>query len=134
MSLIPKLDYLLEVALYVENLGHATEFYRSTLGLEVIDSDERIHALGVGGRQLLLLCKKGASVNPPRGSHDAEGRQHIAFAIPPSELPAWREWLGQRGVALEETRRWARGGVSLYFRDPDDHLIELATPGVWSVY
>jgi len=25
------------------------------------------------------------------------------------------------------------GGWSLYFRDPDRHLIELATPGTWSV-
>ena len=23
---------------------------------------------------------------------------------------------------------------SIYFRDPDGHLLELATPGLWSVY
>jgi hypothetical protein len=28
----------------------------------------------------------------------------------------------------------ARGGTSLYFRDPDDHFVELATPGLWSIY
>ena len=27
---------------------------------------------------------------------------------------------------------WEAGGRSLYFRDPDGHLLELATPGVWS--
>ena len=35
-----------------------------------------------------------------------------------------------RGVA---TTRLA-AGRSIYFRDPDGHLLELATPGLWSVY
>jgi len=30
--------------------------------------------------------------------------------------------------------KWSRGGESLYFRDPDDHLVELATPGIWATY
>jgi catechol 2,3-dioxygenase-like lactoylglutathione lyase family enzyme len=29
---------------------------------------------------------------------------------------------------------WPLGGTSLYFRDPDGHLLELATPGIWAVY
>jgi len=27
-----------------------------------------------------------------------------------------------------------RGGHSIYFRDPDGHLLELATPGLWAIY
>ena len=34
-------------------------------------------------------------------------------------------------VDVELTRAWPRGGRSLYFRDPDHHLIELASPGIW---
>jgi catechol 2,3-dioxygenase-like lactoylglutathione lyase family enzyme len=30
--------------------------------------------------------------------------------------------------------RWPRGGESIYFRDPDGHLVELATPGLWDNY
>ncbi|MDQ3753396.1 MAG: glyoxalase, partial [Acidobacteriota bacterium] len=30
--------------------------------------------------------------------------------------------------------KWNRGGTSLYFRDPDNHLLELATPGLWAIY
>jgi len=30
--------------------------------------------------------------------------------------------------------KWPRGGTSLYFRDPAGHLVELATPGLWSTY
>ena len=37
-------------------------------------------------------------------------------------------------IAIEEKKKWERGGQSLYYRDPDRHLIELATPGTWSIY
>ena len=43
-------------------------------------------------------------------------------------------WLAENGIAVEERRKWDRGGQSVYFRDPDRHLVEIATPGVWSVY
>jgi len=26
------------------------------------------------------------------------------------------------------------GGEALYFRDPDGHLLEVVTPGVWNIY
>jgi len=49
-------------------------------------------------------------------------------------LPNWESWLQAKGIAVEEKRAWELGGWSLYFRDPDRHLLELATPGTWSVY
>jgi catechol 2,3-dioxygenase-like lactoylglutathione lyase family enzyme len=51
-----------------------------------------------------------------------------------TRLVAWESWLREKGVAVEEKRSWETGGWSLYFRDPDRHLLELATPGTWSVY
>ena len=42
--------------------------------------------------------------------------------------------LGEQGVAIESKVEWPRGGASLYFRDPDGHLVELITPGCWEVY
>jgi catechol 2,3-dioxygenase-like lactoylglutathione lyase family enzyme len=58
----------------------------------------------------------------------------VAFAIAAEELARWEAWLGEKGIAVEEKRRWPLGGWSLYFRDPDRHLLEVVTPGVWSVY
>ena len=50
------------------------------------------------------------------------------------DLATWEAWLGENGIAVEEKRSWDLGGQSIYFRDPDRHLIEIATPGVWSIY
>jgi catechol 2,3-dioxygenase-like lactoylglutathione lyase family enzyme len=49
-------------------------------------------------------------------------------------LPNWELWLEENGIDVEERRTWDLGGQSVYFRDPDRHLLEIATPGVWSVY
>jgi hypothetical protein len=38
------------------------------------------------------------------------------------------------GVAVESRVKWQRGGMSLYFRDPDAHSVELATTGTWATY
>jgi len=54
--------------------------------------------------------------------------------IPAAELASWEAWLAQNEIAVEEKRTWELGGQSIYFRDPDRHLIEIATPGVWSIY
>ena len=131
---MPRLDGVLETALYVDDLERSARFYQTIFGFEVIDSSERGYALGVAGCHVLLLFKKRASANLPVGAHDGEGRLHLAFAIPADELEVWEAWLKQHGTAIEEKRTWERGGRSLYFRDPDQHIIELATPGVWSVY
>ncbi|MGB9245817.1 MAG: VOC family protein [Candidatus Acidiferrales bacterium] len=130
----PKLDGILESSLYVDDLPRAIRFYQDIFGFPVIsDFGERGCAMHAGPCQVLLLFKKGASrdITSP---HDGDGELHIAFAIPGAELAAWESWLVKQGIAVEEKRSWDRGGWSLYFRDPDRHLLELATPGVWSVY
>jgi len=130
----PPLDGILETAIYVDDVDRAVVFYRDVLGLTIVDASERLTALAAGPRQLLLVFKRGASTILPLTPHDASGHQHIAFPIPSAALEAWEAWFFQRGVPVVERKRWDRGGTSLYFHDPDGHLLELATPGVWSVY
>jgi len=130
----PKLTGFLETALYVEDVGRAVEFYGRVLGFEVIEKDDRLSALGVAGRQVLLLCKRGASRELPHTAHDATGQQHLCFAVEAAELDRWEKWLAETGVDIVERRTWERGGRSVYFRDPDGHLLELATPGTWTTY
>jgi len=89
--------------------------------------------MDAGGRHVLLLFKKGAS-REGSSPHDGDGELHLAFAIAAAELTVWESWLKANGIAIEERRTWDLGGQSLYFRDPDRHLLEVATPGIWSIY
>jgi len=131
---MPEISGILETALYVDDIQRSTQFYQTVFGLQVIDSSPRLCAMDIAPRQVLLLFKKGGSAQLPLTATDGAGRLHLAFAIPSSELDAWEAWLKECGVAIEEKKTWQRGGRSLYFRDPDGHLLELATPGVWSNY
>ena len=72
----------------------------------------------------------GGSIPP----HDGSGPMHFAFAIAADSLAAWRARLAEAGVEIESEMVWPRGAVSLYFREPDGHLVELATPGLWANY
>ena len=63
--------------------------------------------------------------------HDGRGRLHLALSISADDLEAWRKRLSDGGVDVVGEYRWPRGGVSLYMRDPDGALVELATPGLW---
>lgn len=136
----PPLRGVLETALYVADLGRARRFYETVLGLSALFADARLAAYDIGGRSVLLLFRRGASADPvqlPGGGippHDGSGRLHIAFAIDAAALDAWRSRLGEAEVAIEGEANWPRGGRSLYFRDPDGHLLELVTPGLWAIY
>ena len=78
---------------------------------------------------VLLLFKKGSTPDT-----DATGAIHIAFAIARSQLSAWEAWLRDQQIPIESRKTWNFGGEALYFRDPDGHLLEVVTPGVWDIY
>jgi len=131
---------ILETVLYTRDLPGAAAFYSRVIGLEVIFEDPRMVGFDVAGRGVLLIFPQGGTPHPvetPFGvipAHDGSGPQHIAFAIPAGAEAEWRDRLAGFGVEVESTVRWPRGGASLYFRDPDGHCVELATPGLWPGY
>ncbi|PSC06406.1 glyoxalase [Alsobacter soli] len=134
---MPNLNAVLETALYVDDLPRARAFYEQQLGLKPVFADERLCAFDVGGRNILLLFLRGSTtstVHMPGGTippHDGHGPLHVAFAIAAEELQAWEDKLASEGIPIEGRTTWPRGGQSIYFRDPDRHLLELATPGLW---
>lgn len=136
----PHTNGIIETALYVEDVPRSIEFYERIFAWPVMVSDERICAFNVADRHVFLLFKKGGTRNPisiPGGiipPHDGSGQHHTAFAISASDLGAWEKWLTENGIPIESKVQWPEGGQSLYFRDPDGNLLELATPGIWANY
>jgi catechol 2,3-dioxygenase-like lactoylglutathione lyase family enzyme len=135
-----KIDHVVETALYVDDMDRAVAFYRDVLGLRVLSGGPRLTAIDAGRATVLLLFKRGATVNglefpggriPP---HDGHGPVHFAFAVAADTLEQWAEQLERHGVAIESRAHWTLGGRSLYFRDPDGHSVELVTPGTWETY
>jgi catechol 2,3-dioxygenase-like lactoylglutathione lyase family enzyme len=136
-SIPPHVNGILETSLYVESAARSAEFYRRVFGFQPIDPDEnealdddtRLCAMRAGDRSVLLLFKKGATDDT-----DASGAIQIAFGIARSDLPAWEGWFAEQGISIEFRKTWKYGGEAFYFRDPDGHLLEVVTPGVWSIY
>jgi catechol 2,3-dioxygenase-like lactoylglutathione lyase family enzyme len=138
--MIPDLRGVLETSLYVSDLERSRSFYTDLFGFRVLTQDQRFCALDVCGRQVLLLFRKGEARNPVTTTggtippHDGDGQLHVAFAIGRDELDVWERRLQTLAAGVESRVCWKRGGTSIYFRDPDGHLLELATPGLWAIY
>ena len=133
----PGVNGILETALYVESAARSAAFYQRIFGFEVIDfaggekldDASRLCAMRAGDRDVLLLFKRGGTRDT-----NATGSIHVAFGIARSDLAAWEKWLAQQGVPIEFRQTWKYGGEALFFRDPDGHLLEVVTPGVWTIY
>jgi catechol 2,3-dioxygenase-like lactoylglutathione lyase family enzyme len=137
---MPRIAGLLETALYVADMAIAKSFFVDVLNLKPMLSTERLTAFDAGRQGVLLLFLEGASdedMTGPNGTvpgHDGSGPVHMAFAIEAEDYDKWKDRLASRSISLRGEVAWPRGGHSLYFDDPDGHLIELATPGLWPNY
>jgi catechol 2,3-dioxygenase-like lactoylglutathione lyase family enzyme len=134
---MPSPPIVKETCLDVTDLPLATRFYRDLFGFEVIESGERFCALSAAGQHVLILFLRGASSGPihtPGGMippHGTSGTSHVGFGIAKNQIAPWESSLREHGIAIESRVTWPLGGQSIYFRDPDAHLLELLTPGVW---
>lgn len=130
----------METCLYAEDLDQAEQFYQSILGLELVMKSEGRHLFFRCGQGMLMLFqpettlenewKMGGNIVP---SHGATGPGHVAFSVDQSQIPAWRDWLKQNRVEIESEVDWPAGARSIYFRDPANNSLELASPVIWKL-
>ena len=137
---MPEISGLLETALYVDDMERSVDFFRRVMGLSVMFESDKLTAFDAGNRGVLLAFLRGASIEDMRSpsgtiaGHDGSGPTHMAFAIPGGSYETWRDHLRSAGVLERGEMRWKAGGRSYYFEDPDGHVLEVATPGIWPNY
>jgi catechol 2,3-dioxygenase-like lactoylglutathione lyase family enzyme len=130
-----RINGILETCLYVDDLSAAETFYTRLLGIEPFSRAQNRHVFFNLGQSMLLLFNPAETIRPVGDvpTHGAAGPGHVAFAISPADIPAWREHLGQQHVAIEAEVTWPSGGQSIYFRDPAGNSVEVATAQVWGL-
>lgn len=130
-----QVDRVLETCLYAENLEQTATFYREVLGLQPFARVDQRHVFFRCGQSVLLLFNPNQTVRATGSvpTHGASGPGHVAFALAPQAIDAWRDRLADCGVTVEAEIAWPNGGSSLYFRDPAGNSVELTTPQTWGL-
>lgn len=121
-----------ETCLYVSDLEQTETFYNGKLGLEIISRVEGRHIFFRAGESVLLCfiaeaTKKEQNLPP----HFASGQMHYAFEISKNEYNECRQQIQDSGIKIEHNQEWPNGKKSFYFRDPDQHLVEVIEEGLW---
>jgi glyoxalase family protein len=122
------------VTVICADLERTTAFYRDVLGLALVregvnddDPDARHFWFGDvhGTAGTLMSFMEYPEMEP--GKVGVGSVHHVALAVASAdELAAWRDYLRSREV--ECTDVFERGGLaSIYLRDPDGNIIEIAT-------
>jgi catechol 2,3-dioxygenase len=121
MASLPPETRMGPVDLTVSDLERSLEYYRSSIGLSVLDQADGRASLGADGTQLLTLYELPGARPALRNT----GLFHFALLLP--ERRALAQWLAH---AMRE--RVPMSGASdhfvseaLYLRDPDEHGIEI---------
>jgi catechol 2,3-dioxygenase-like lactoylglutathione lyase family enzyme len=120
-------ERLHHLVLTVTDLERTCAFYESVLGMQVVTFGNGRTALSFGG-QKINLHERGRQFEP-KAAKPTPGSADLCFIVttPPSDVIGH---LAGCGVAIEQgpvPRTGATGRIlSLYIRDPDGNLIELA--------
>lgn len=123
-----QIDHLV---LTVRDIDQAVDFYESVLGMKKVVFKQTRIALEFGGegvKQKINLHQLGSEFEP-KARHVQQGSADLCF-VSPVPLGVWIKSITALGVEIIEgpvNRTGAAGEIeSIYFRDPDGNLIELA--------
>ena len=124
------------ITLISSDMERTVGFYRDLLGMRLVregtNEDDpgarHFHFGDADGRPgTIVSCFEYPRM--PAGKAGAGSTHHFALAVESeAELNGWRDYLTSRGVPCSDIldRTYFR---SLYLRDPDGHVVEIATRG-----
>ena len=117
-------------ALNVKDMKRAEEFYTKILGFTVIrrsatQAGLKHFEIDVGNVVIALFESPDLDLKKAHDTMTEEGYLHFAFGASYKQFDSILENLKQKGVIIDgEPRDWGKS-VSVYFRDPDDHQLEI---------
>jgi len=121
-----------ETCLYVSDLHRTKDFYHHKLGLPLIALVENRHVFFRAGSSVLLCFISEATKNDERlPRHFGQGQLHFAFEVPLKDYETWKSKIGSLDIEIEKEVEWRKDLFSFYFRDPDNHCVEIIMPGLW---
>lgn len=124
------------ITLVASNAGRTLAFYHDVLGLRLVK--QSVNLDDPGSYHLYFGDSTGApgtivtfieQPQGPRGHYGVGGVHHLAFSVPTYDgLLRWKRRLQDLGMSASGPM--PRGYfTSLYFRDPDGQVLEIATAG-----
>jgi glyoxylase I family protein len=119
------------ITLLVQDLNRSGAFYRNVLGLRLVkqtvndDDQSARHFIFGDADRMLITCLEYPDLD--EGKVGRGSTHHFALAVDSeAELQAWKQYLGEKGIPTTDVMD--RGDFrSIYLRDPDGHIIEIAT-------
>lgn len=121
---ISRLDHLV---LTVKNINESCEFYSKALGMDIVTFGEGRKALSFG-QQKINLHQFGSEFEPKANS-PTPGSADLCLisAVPLDQVIKHLQKIGISILEGPVTRTGAIGPISsVYFRDPDENLIEVS--------
>ena len=124
-----RIDWLDHLVLTVADVEATCEFYRRTLGMEVVTF--------AGGRKALAFGRQKINLHPhgrefePKAQRPTPGSGDVCLltSTPLTEVVTHLNAQGVRIIEGPVRRTGATGPLlSVYFRDPDGNLIEVSNP------
>ena len=122
-----RLDHLV---LTVRSIDETVDFYERVVGLQGMRFGDGRRALQIGAEKL-NLHEAGHELEP-KARHPTPGSGDFCI-VTEEPLEAVIDRLGRLGIPVEEGPVGRTGAVgpllSIYVRDPDDNLVEIANEG-----
>jgi catechol 2,3-dioxygenase-like lactoylglutathione lyase family enzyme len=118
------------VTLLVADVERSLAFYRNVLGLrlvkQTVNADDRSarHFVFGDADRMLLTCLEYPDLDEGRVGRGST--HHFALSVESeAELNAWKQYLEGKGIPVTEVME-REGFKSIYLRDPDGHIVEIA--------